>query len=253
MERKNMVLLTVIAVATLLVAVVGATFAYFTAQVTESRTDKDGKGSTELNTAVLTNSTIVANVDNQAGSFKTSDIYPGHMEVAAMKVSITTNGGESAKKFTVPFIYNVTKNTIGKNVKYYLYRTENQPTSADLGCTIETSDDAEEGKVKYSETCTFENAESTIAENNTTTLGGQTLTLIATDTLTGPVLDANANGKETIQIVDEISTAESQKDMYYYFVVEFVDTKGPKDQNEDMGKELQGSITVAGARAAVTP
>ena len=31
MEKKNTVLLTVIAVATLLVAVVGATFAYFTA------------------------------------------------------------------------------------------------------------------------------------------------------------------------------------------------------------------------------
>ena len=31
MERKNTVLLTVIAVATLLVAVIGATFAYFTA------------------------------------------------------------------------------------------------------------------------------------------------------------------------------------------------------------------------------
>ena len=36
MEKKNMVLLTVIAVATLLVAVVGATFAYFTATSTTS-------------------------------------------------------------------------------------------------------------------------------------------------------------------------------------------------------------------------
>ena len=38
MEKKNMVLLTVIAVATLLVAVVGATFAYFTASTTASGT-----------------------------------------------------------------------------------------------------------------------------------------------------------------------------------------------------------------------
>ena len=37
MEKKNMVLLTVIAVATLLVAVVGATFAYFTATITDDR------------------------------------------------------------------------------------------------------------------------------------------------------------------------------------------------------------------------
>ena len=36
MDKKNTVLLTVIAVATLLVAVVGATFAYFSARVTEN-------------------------------------------------------------------------------------------------------------------------------------------------------------------------------------------------------------------------
>ena len=44
MEKKNMVLLTVIAVATLLVAVVGATFAYFTATVTDSRDSGSGPG-----------------------------------------------------------------------------------------------------------------------------------------------------------------------------------------------------------------
>ena len=38
MEKKNTILLTVIAVATLLVAVVGATFAYFTAQGGTTRT-----------------------------------------------------------------------------------------------------------------------------------------------------------------------------------------------------------------------
>ena len=36
MEKKNMILLTVIAVSTLLVAVVGATFAYFTATSTST-------------------------------------------------------------------------------------------------------------------------------------------------------------------------------------------------------------------------
>ena len=36
MERKNTILLTVIAIATLLVAVVGATFAYFTATITDN-------------------------------------------------------------------------------------------------------------------------------------------------------------------------------------------------------------------------
>ena len=45
-NRKNTILLTVIAVATLLVAVVGATFAYFTAQGTGSK-QKDVTVTTE--------------------------------------------------------------------------------------------------------------------------------------------------------------------------------------------------------------
>lgn len=62
MERKNTVLLTVVAVATLLVAVVGATFAYFTAtgnvnaqstvNVTTSAVDSVAGGATDCSLAV---------------------------------------------------------------------------------------------------------------------------------------------------------------------------------------------------------
>lgn len=48
MEKKNTVLLTVIAVATLLVAVVGATFAYFSATVTENNKTETVLKSAEL-------------------------------------------------------------------------------------------------------------------------------------------------------------------------------------------------------------
>ena len=57
MERKNTVLLTVIAIATLLVAVVGATFAYFTASNsvnTNSTGDTSIKATQELVGATLT-------------------------------------------------------------------------------------------------------------------------------------------------------------------------------------------------------
>ena len=40
MEKKNVIFLSVIAVATLLTAVVGTTFAYFTATVTGNETSK---------------------------------------------------------------------------------------------------------------------------------------------------------------------------------------------------------------------
>ena len=42
-NKGTTVLLTVIGIATLLVAVVGATFAYFSATVKETYTDEDGK------------------------------------------------------------------------------------------------------------------------------------------------------------------------------------------------------------------
>ena len=117
-----MVLLTVIAVATLLVAVVGATFAYFTATVQDTRNQEENTGSTGLTTASVANTTTIANVDNAAGSFDAKDIYPGHTEVAGLKVSI--DAGKSLDKdttYAIPFVYNVTSNTIGANVKYYLY------------------------------------------------------------------------------------------------------------------------------------
>ena len=53
MEKKNTILLTVIAVATLLVAVVGATFAYFTA-TTQTGT---GAGTTATDTATTVGGT----------------------------------------------------------------------------------------------------------------------------------------------------------------------------------------------------
>ena len=54
MDKKNTMLLTVIAVATLLVAVVGATFAYFTASVTNSATSTAVQaGSGNAGTVVL--------------------------------------------------------------------------------------------------------------------------------------------------------------------------------------------------------
>jgi len=58
MDRKSTILLTVIAIATLLVAVVGATFAYFTAV-----NGGQGKSAVEVKTQVLT--PIIVNAENK--------------------------------------------------------------------------------------------------------------------------------------------------------------------------------------------
>ena len=66
-NRKNTILLTVIAVATLLVAVVGATFAYFTAQGGGSdQTDVTVKTETSSNSSIVVQDslTLTANQEN---------------------------------------------------------------------------------------------------------------------------------------------------------------------------------------------
>ena len=241
MERKNMVLLTVIAVATLLVAVVGATFAYFTATVNRDEGYTEDQGQTTLNTATLANTTTVVNVENTAGKFTASDIYPGHMEVAALSVKVETSEAvEQDTKYSIPFIYDVTANTIGKNVKYYLYKGD-KDIAVNMGCTIKTTGTE---TVQYSEECLFTNANGLNQHPSTTdatedaSTNVSALTLVASGSLNG--------GVEKIQMIDEIEIANQsqEKQVYYYFVVEFVDTEN--EQNTDQGKELVGTITVAG-------
>ena len=90
MEKKNMVLLTVIAVATLLVAVVGATFAYFSI----STTNNFGGGAADQGKTNITASdaakadAITITESSNAGSFTETGVYPGHKEVAAIKLTL---------------------------------------------------------------------------------------------------------------------------------------------------------------------
>lgn len=57
MERKNVIFLTVVAIATLLVAVVGATFAYFSTTVQSNINNNQNK--VDIGTAKLASSTII--------------------------------------------------------------------------------------------------------------------------------------------------------------------------------------------------
>ena len=91
MEKKNVVLLTVIAVATLLTAMVGSTFAFFTAQVT-------GTGNT---TEVVNASTAEVTATYSDGSaINVSDIAPewhGEKEISI------ENTSEVAIDYTISF------------------------------------------------------------------------------------------------------------------------------------------------------
>ena len=228
MERKNTILLTVIAVATLLVAVVGATFAYFTATVTDERGTDAGQGNTNLQTGQVSNSTVVANVDGSAGKFSATNIYPGHKEVAALSVAAT---GSVGSKTGVTFNYNVTENGLGSgNVKVRLYKSTTEVTTNTTGnyfsCTqkVETVD----GEARYSETCSVAETGLGTQLKEVELTGGAETVILGNDTIT-------------------VSTKGVAEKVYYYVVVEFVNKA--EGQNSSMNTTLAGQVTVAASAA----
>ena len=225
MEKKYMVLLTVIAVATLLVAVVGATFAYFTASITNDYNGQGQNGNANIQSgAVGTNNTVIANVDGQAGSFEATDVYPGHKEVAALQVTVT---GESAQKIDI--IYTPSENTfpddsitievykssgsanIGEGTNYFNCHKQTG-TAGDTQTFFETCDDTEGNLGSLLGSA----HKLTQAEKNQTVV-------LAQDTITG------AASPGTTQV--------------YYVVVKFVNDDDAA-QDTAQSKSLNGQISV---------
>ena len=239
MEKKNVVLLTVIALATLLVAVVGATFAFFTATVKDERTGDGDAGKTNITAGSVASTTVVGNVSNEVGKFTTSGVYPGHKEIASLSVT-TTNGGEQEKSDTkVDIVYNVTNNTFADDeIEVSVYKKEDSEATEIVpdyfGCTHQATPQEETNEVRFSETCTKDLAslESTVKLTKLTSepvklqKGTSEDLVLTTDTIT-------ANGKS------------QAKTVYYYVVVEFKETG--LSQNDSMNATLDGTINVKAA------
>lgn len=233
MEKKNTVLLTVIAVATLLVAVVGATFAYFTAT-----TAGTGTGTATTNTTTTVGSVALDLVTTT----NTGDIkYPGGMMVNGASVTATVTGaGTFSATYDINYEVDATAlSSANTTVNYTLYRTTSAITGdAMSGCTLQT--DATGGVTKYYYTGCTKNAALTDSVK------------VDSDTISS----ANLGTKVTKTVSDTTSftglTNAATKSVYYYLVVDYVNsTTG--DQNADMTKGITATvknITNANAVAA---
>ncbi len=230
MERKNMVLLTVIAVATLLVAVVGATFAYFTATVTDNFTGSDNNGQADVSAAKIANTLTFATTDSNSGSFTATDVYPGHKEVAEIIVKAKSDSDEDAEA-AVRFKYTVTSNTFGSDsLKISLYKSNSQITLTENQFNCVQQSELEDGTTyKLFEKC----------DETNTALSGATLVQGS---------DQNIQSTGTFEIARDVieNVGQSEKTVYYYVVVEFVN-KGSGQNEADNAKELKGKIEVSAA------
>ena len=232
MEKKNMVLLTVIAVATLLVAVVGATFAYFTATTTDNFSSGQDNGKTEITSSKVANTLTFATASTNAGKFTASDVYPGHAEVATIKVTATGDEGTQAG---IRLAYSVTSNTFGADaLEISVYKSDSEITFNEenpLNCSKKSGSISDDGKnTKLYEEC----------DDLSTALTTKGASLVNNST-------KNIPESNSIILVDRdtITVENDSKDAYYYVVVKFKDTNSPQDELQD--KKLDGKITITAA------
>lgn len=202
MEKKNTILLTIIAVATLLVGVVGATFAYFTATV---NTKNEENSTTNIKTSTLVSAAM------DFGSLVTSNnALPGYK---ALK-TVTVKGAGNAGDQPVSAIITLTPNVTGFNnhVKYSLYKVKTKDIST-KGVTCTESKPVAGNKTYDEMTCDTSRAGSAIASGT-------------------------FNG--TTPVTTKVNVAYNDDDTYY-LVVEY-ENELNADQNSEQGKAFSVAI-----------
>jgi len=210
MERKNAVLLTVIAVATLLVAVVGATFAYFTATTTPT-----GEGGTGTVTT-----TTVGDIDlTMAATSVTNELkYPGGYLAVGASVTATHEGNAA---YNLTYDVNGTiNNGTNTQLSWTLYEVASTVANPVTGCTLEETKEGSETRYNYTG-CTV----------------STTLTA-STPVKTGTVA-AKTNGN-VLATGETLTSSTSGTVTYYYLVVSYPNSG---NQDTDQGANITATLT----------
>ena len=204
-NRKNTILLTVIAVATLLVAVVGATFAYFTAQ-----------GDREVQTPVNVNTAQTSN-----GSFVTN----GSITINANQENFYEGAGNQTKTATATVTYTASS-TAASN---FCYTVGLQVTANTFEyTTVERTPELTFTARKSANAANLDSATTMINQRDITTTTASTTIQVPN----------TAEGSEFIHKIDATQgqTINDQWD----FTVTLVNLSS--DQNENTGKSFAGQI-----------
>ncbi len=279
MERKNTVLLTVIAIATLLVAVVGATFAYFTATTTPSTESGVGNVTT-------------AKTDNTKFTFNGSDVdykylnYPGGLALIGAHAAFEKTTTDTDKNYKATYDLEIKyKNETGTDLIWALYVVEDDNIdAADPSCNLIVDTVSSPTEVRYWYADSTDNAQS---ENKNCTLKGAELTDLTsqvpiaygflrkqTSDVEKTVSDVGSGAQDELSMgVDKfISThaeeqheiynpagaetnplenrelkttdASGSKDKYYYLVVQYPNNDKQDQTTSDKNKAIQVSLGI---------
>ena len=264
MERKNMVLLTVIAVATLLVAVVGATFAYFTASTSTT-------GQTEA--TVTTNKLDGANVtfNSTASKLELLD-YPGGLAVygATATIAKQDDNGDDSNDYQATFNLKITyTNPTSTDLTWELYMVEGEYDQLDATkttiCELQHNSTDSETQLWYSDKKDQGLGVSSDPSDDQGCSGSAIINKLKAPPLNGIKI---ASGKlkmkqnENKEITkDSLAEADGQQDdgdlskrtintknlpsKYYYLVVKYPNEN--KDQSEtDEAKQIKVALSIDG-------
>lgn len=210
MDKKNMILLTVIAVATLLIAVVGATFAYFTASTNLT----SGNQTSTATTSQLSDVGLTVT----AGLSYASMEYPGGFSVVGVSAA-ATKGNSDTHNYRIS--YNVDMeftNATGTALTWTLYERSSALTNAD-SCTLQENTETP-GETHYWYTCTNTNDYGTQVQTGTVAAGA-TASRVSTTTL---------------------ETLDTTNTTYYYLVVNYPNNTETNQYTNDGNKTIESKI-----------
>lgn len=169
MEKKNVIFLSVIAVATLLTAVIGTTFAYFTANFTVSNTQNA--------TSTVTTKTLSGVTITLGNKISGNPVYPGFKGV--QEITVTGTKADVAGQFTLTVTPSI-DTAFGNDVVWSLYQSD---TAITCDTPVTKTDAGANGNQIYQTTnCTDVSKLTALISNDTTTAN----TAKTTATLTAP-------------------------------------------------------------------
>lgn len=229
MERKNTILLTVIAIATLLVAVVGATFAYFTATLTPSN---------QQNNKVEATATTLPTVNFDYGNAVTvsEDIYPGYKFLKKVTVKGQCSNSQTSCK-TVDLVLSLDPNIpteFGSDIKYAVYKAAASNSDAITCSNTIVSEEDGNGSIKrsYNGKCT--------AKANVTEYKGENFDTAVSQ---GDIQETGysgtfTDGEEVVILIEDVGADTNDS---YYIVVDYANNPS-SPQDTQQGKTF--SITL---------
>ena len=230
-----------IAVATLLVAVVGATFAYFTA--TNSGTPTETK--TEITTAKVAGTTFTFGPEDGVVADDNNFLdYPGGYAVFAANAKATKGEGDT-NEYDLSYKLKLTyTNETTTDLTWILYRSDSTLKNSLTSTCKLVQEDKGSGTINYYYTDT---GESTGSDCSGPSLSSQ----IATGTLTAGQSTKDITSTDVGDLGSQtISTSNDEDGIFYYVVVKYENKKDQSategNQNDDMNKKINVSLTVDG-------